>query len=174
VPDNRKDLPALGFRALLPEHWLGRVGEIFRSLARSVSDYVTNDVHLGERLKQAPNVAIDALQGAALEKHSTSLLNYAKEEHERTVGELAKRTALHKYRQESAIADKLEAEALSARIDAVKKLWEVMRDAGVTFVVQEFDGKSSMSLVKAPPAFNWEELLQVMLAEMGKASGAGK
>jgi biotin carboxyl carrier protein len=119
----------------LAEDWQGTPGIRFRKGFKRVSDYFSENVKPGERLREAPDMVWKAADGLASEKHAKAEADYAKAENDRMEAELRRRTLEAKTRHECADADKAEAEAgiakireMQARID----LYRSLKDAGVS------------------------------------------
>ena len=104
-------------RALLPEHWHGETGKLFRTTIDSISEYSKKNVRIAERLEEAPELGWNSLKV----KSSEALLNAAEEENKRIATDLARQTLTDKARQEKAAADRMETEA---RISKIKELEE--------------------------------------------------
>jgi hypothetical protein len=145
-------------RALLPEDWLGPAGRRFRRATTTISDYAHEKIRPRERLDEAPDLAWKAVQGAATEKHANALKAYAAEESERIDIELKRKTLRSKARQESATADKLESEARTAQIRELQERVKLFDDLKRLGAMPIWDQDGNLSVSKAPPQFDWDEL----------------
>jgi hypothetical protein len=150
-------------RALLPKDWLGTAGRRFRQTTTVISDYTHEKIRPSERLEEAPDLAWKAVQGAALEKHARALKEYAEEEGERVEIELKRKTLQSKARQESATAEKLEAEARTARIREVQERIKLFDDLKRFSAIPLWDQDGNLSIAKAPREFDWDELQERIL-----------
>jgi hypothetical protein len=150
-------------RALLPKDWLGGAGRLFRKATTAMSDFTHKNIRPGERLNEAPDLGWKAVQGAALEKHARAVKQYAEEENERIEIELKRKTLHSKERQENAAADKLESEARIAQIRELQERIKLFDDLKRFGAVPVWDQDGNLSLSKAPPNFNWDELQEQLL-----------
>jgi hypothetical protein len=150
-------------RALLPKDWLGPAGRRFRQTTTTISDYTHEKIRIGERLDEAPDLAWKAVQGAATEKHANALKAYAQEESERIEIELKRKTLHSKARQEDATADKLESEARTAQIREIQERIKLFDDLKRLGAIPIWDQDGNLSITKAPPQFEWDELQERLL-----------
>jgi hypothetical protein len=149
--------------AYLPEDWRGAAGARFRKTMQGITDYADEHVRLGERVNEAPDLAWHAIQGAATQKHSQAVLNYAKEENERIQIELERRTLEARVRKEVADARKTESEARTQEIrefEARLELVDKLRRVGA-LPISLPDGR--MAIVKAPESFDWDDMVSERL-----------
>lgn len=170
MPDKKQPFVVAKVRALSPANWLGSAGERFRQTVRTIA----TALHLKERAKEAPDLAWVAVEGAATEKHSSALLNYAKKETELIEVEFKRETLKSRIRQEHATADKLEAEARIAQVNEASarvELYEKLRAIGVRPVWEE-SGK--MTFVNAPPDLSWDEGRSALSSDAAKKIGSGE
>jgi hypothetical protein len=149
--------------ALLPEEWRGAAGQSFRQTTAAVSEYATEHVRLRERVDEAPDLAWRAVQGAASERHSQAVLNYAKEENERITLELERRTLEGKVRKEVADATKAEAEAGIARIREIEARIELVDKFRRLRVIPIWRSDGTMVVVRAPGDLDWDSLVSEKL-----------
>lgn len=155
---------AVRLRALLPTDWIGAAGHRFRRTLRGISSYTSRSIRPEERASEAPDLAWTAVRGAANEKQSRALVNFAQEQQTKISSDLALRTSDDKVRQEKAIADRLESEArlaqvreMEARIGLVDKL----RSLGLAPI---WDTSGAMILVRVGQDYDWEALTSRLIA----------
>ena len=150
-------------RGILPQHWFGRAGDCFRQTTTVISDYARENIRLDERLKQAPDLAWTAVEGAAHEKRAKAIKEYESAENERIENEFRRQTLTDKMRQEKAAADKSESEARIAEvreIDARIELFDKLKQRGL---LPLWDAAGKMTIIKAAPGFDWAGLQDRLL-----------
>jgi biotin carboxyl carrier protein len=92
-------------------------------------------------------------------KHAKAALDYAKEESERIDIDHKKEMFPTKQRQEKAAAEKLEAEARTARINEIRARIELVKELREIGVVPQQDDQGNLRIMNAPAGFNWDGLL---------------
>jgi hypothetical protein len=147
-------------QALLPQDWAGSAGKRFRAVFAKISRYVRDS----ERVQEVPDLAWKTVEGLATEKHAKALSDYASAESKTIEAELQKRTLLSKTRQEEATAEKLEAEAGTARITEITARLSLIETFRTKRVVPIWDSKGRMTFVKVGPDFDWDRMFQALLA----------
>jgi hypothetical protein len=152
---------------LLPEDWLGRSGQKFRSAVEAIRDFTELHVHPKDKLDQAP----DVLWKTAQIKSSQAELNLAQAEERKVNAELARRTLHAKTRQEEAAARKEEALADQESVKAIEarlRLYETLKAQNVTV---SFDLEGNATFAPAPADYPWD-LLRTSLCPPQPDQGA--
>lgn len=145
-------------RAMLPGDWVSEAGQRFRKTLKGISSYTARHIKPEERAAEAPDLAWTAIRGAANEKQSRALVNFAQEEQTKINSELALRTSNDKARQEKAVADRLESEARMAQVKEIEErivLVDKLRGLGLAPI---WDRSGAMIFVKVGPDYDWEGL----------------
>ena len=127
-------------RAVLGEDWLGAAGKRWRRTVMGLSRFNREHLQLDEKAKATPDLAWNAVQGLASEKHAKAAADYSKAENDRIDAALKRRVLEDKARQERATANKLEAEAVQARIQEIKArvvLAKELEELGLAIVIEQ-------------------------------------
>jgi hypothetical protein len=155
--------------ALLPTDWKGSPGHQFRNTLSAVSLYCKQHIQPRENLEELAELTWTRAKGEGNEKFAQALKSYAEEESLKIANRVAARTAEDQIRASRATADKLESEArlsemqeLTARADLVERC----RQLGVIPIWNQI---GHMTIVKAPPQFNWDEFAESMLVALDSA-----
>jgi hypothetical protein len=142
-------------RAIPAVDWVGSAGTRFR---RTVADFCRLSLRPGERIEAAPDLAWKAAEGLAHEKRAKALKDYAEVAKDEAETELARKTLESKSRQESALADKMESEARVAQVKEMEARLDLVAKLRVVGAIPIWDKKGKMTIVKAPPDFDWSAL----------------
>lgn len=170
MPERRSSFFVVKVRALLPTDWIGSAGTRFRKAFSTVGAFL----RVRELAQAAPDLALTALEGAATEKHSSALLNYAKRETETIETEFKRRTLESKARQEKATAEKLESEARLSQTKEVQARIELFEKLRAIDVLPIWDESGKMAIIKAPADISWDELQIKLITETVKSIGSGE
>jgi biotin carboxyl carrier protein len=126
-------------RAVLQEDWLGRAGRRWRRTVSGLSRFNKEHLQLDDKANEAPELLWNAAEGWAREKHAKAAADYSKAENDRIEATLKRRVLEDKARQERANANKLEAEAVQARIQEIKArvaLAKDLEDLGMAIIIE--------------------------------------
>jgi biotin carboxyl carrier protein len=106
--------------AVFEADWFGMAGERWRQTVSKLANLNRKHLQLEDKAGQAPDLLWRAGVGFATEKHAKATADYEKAENDRIDAALKRRVLEDKARQERAMANKLEAEAVQARIQEIK------------------------------------------------------
>jgi pyruvate/2-oxoglutarate dehydrogenase complex dihydrolipoamide acyltransferase (E2) component len=136
-------------RGVFEEDWRGEAGSLWRRTIDALSEFNRQNLQLDDKAKEAPGLAWTAVEGLASEKHAKAAADYSKAENDRIDAALKRRVMEDKARQERATANKLESEAVQARIQELKARLSLAKDLqtlGIAIVIEP-DGT-----IRASPA----------------------
>jgi biotin carboxyl carrier protein len=125
-------------KAIFEVDWAGQAGERWRRTIGAMSRFNRAHLQLDDKAKAAPGLAWGAVEGLATEKRAKAAADYSKAENDRIDAALKRRVMEDKARQERATANKLEAEAVQARIQEIKARVALARECeglGVAIVI---------------------------------------
>lgn len=155
-------------RALLPQHWMGKAGERFRSGIEAASEFAaTNRITPEDILQNGVELGRRKLEGLASQEHALAQRNYAEatkaftESEEKVIQvELNKRALESRVAKEEAEAARAQSEASLAKLKVIDAEYELLRKLKEAGMVLRMDQRGNLTVLPAVDGCDSSKLIQ--------------